>query len=192
MDSSQKPLPENLKGQFLIAMPGMPDPRFQGTVSLVCYHNGEGTMALILNRLVGTVDARQITGSLKSDIKLPSEMLRVHFGGPVMGDRGFIVHGAELDHLDSQRVTHDVSISATTDVLMKLIPHGQVPWRLVLGCASWVPGQLEAEIRNGSWLTAPATRKLIFQPDLGNLWSNTLQSIGVRSPAMLVTNTGHA
>ena len=173
-------------------MPGMPDPRFAGTVSLICYHNTEGTMALILNRLVGTVDARQMLSDLRSDIKLRPDMLRVHFGGPVMGDRGFIVHGSELDHLDSQRVTHDVAISATTDVLMKLIPHQQVPWRLVLGCASWVPGQLENEIRQGGWLTAPATRSLIFKPGLANLWSHALQSIGVRQPAMLVANTWRA
>jgi len=173
-------------------MPGMSDPRFQGTVSLICYHNTEGTMAVILNRLVGTVDARQIMHDLRSDIKLPPEILRVHFGGPVMSERGFIVHGDELNHLDSQRVTPEVAISATTDVLLRLIPHQQVPWRLVLGCASWVPGQLENEIRSGGWLTAPATRGLVSQPELASLWSDALRSIGVRHPAMLVAQSGQA
>ena len=103
-----------------------------------------------------------------------------------------ILHGTELNHLDSQDVTRDISISATTDVLLKLIPQSEIPWRLALGCASWVPGQLENEIRTGAWLTAPATRSLVFDPELPNLWSHALQSIGVKHPAMLVAQSGSA
>ncbi len=149
-------------------------------------------MAVILNRLVGTLDAHQMLKGLRSDIQLPKEILRVHFGGPMMGDRGFILHGTELNHLDSQDVTADTAVSATTDVLLKLLPQQRIPWRLAIGCASWVPGQLEDEIRSGGWLTAPAPRELIFKPDLANVWTEALHSIGVREPAMLVGNTGHA
>lgn len=184
---------ESLQGKLLIAMPGMPDPRFAGTVSLICYHNNEGAMALVLNRLVGTLNITQVLNDLKSDIKMPSDMLRVHLGGPVMQERGFVLHGAELDYKDSHRVTADVSISATSDALLKLFWHeGQIPWRFALGCASWTQGQLENELRAGAWLTAPAPRDLIFQTELPSLWPNALQTIGIKQPAMLVANTGHA
>ena len=174
-------------------MPGMLDPRFAGTVSLVCYHNSEGAMALVLNRLMGTLNVNQVIDNLKSDIHLPEELLRVHMGGPVSPQRGFVVHGAELKHADSHGVTPEVAISATTDVLMQLFWHeGTIPWRLTLGCASWGIGQLEDEIRQGVWLAAPASRDLIFARELPMMWPNALQSIGIKQPAMLVSSSGHA
>ena len=40
----------SLKGHFLIAMPGMEDPRFTKTVTLLCEHNEEGALGVIINR----------------------------------------------------------------------------------------------------------------------------------------------
>ena len=182
----------SLQGHLLVAMPGMTDPRFAGTVSLVCYHNPEGTMAVILNRLIGTLNPEHIMKGLRSDIEFPKDAMRVHFGGPVMTDRGFIIHGTELNHLDSQDITDNISLSATTDALLKLLAQSKIPWRLALGCASWVPGQLEDEMRAGGWLTAEATRELVFRTELPNVWSQSLKSIGIAHPEMLVAQGGKA
>ena len=38
----------NLTNQFLIAMPGMHDPNFQQTVTLVCAHNEDGAMGIVI------------------------------------------------------------------------------------------------------------------------------------------------
>jgi len=193
METSSQPVKHSLQGQLLIAMPGMMDARFSGTVSLVCYHNSEGAMALVLNRLVGTLDVNQVLEGLKADLNLPAELLRVHLGGPVAPQRGFILHGAELRHEDSQTVTPEISISATSDVLLQLAWHeGVIPWRFALGCASWAAGQLEHEMRDGIWLTAPGQRDLVFQREIPMIWPNALQSIGIRQPAMLVAESGHA
>jgi len=186
----------SLQGQLLIAMPGMTDPRFAGTVSLVCYHNAEGAMALILNRLVGTLTLDQVLDELKSDIRLRPEWLRVHLGGPVATQRGFILHGTELNHPDSHAVTSNISLNATTEGLEKLALQSSsladIPWRFALGCASWAPGQLENEMRLGAWLTAPAPRELVFQRELPLMWQSALHSIGIHEPAMLVAQTGNA
>lgn len=184
---------KTLRGQLLIAMPGMEDPRFAGTVTLICYHNKDGAMGLVLNRLVGTLRIDQVLDELKSDIRLPEELLRVHLGGPVSTQRGFILHGGELNHRDSHQVTADIALNATTEALEKLVQHeGIIPWRFALGCASWTSGQLEEEIRQGAWITVPAKRELIFQKELPLMWRASLKEAGIEHPEMLVAETGNA
>ena len=39
-----------LTNQFLIAMPGMADPNFAQTVTLVCEHNAQGALGIVINR----------------------------------------------------------------------------------------------------------------------------------------------
>ena len=45
----------DLTGKFLVAMPGMGDPRFEKSVILVCAHSDEGAMGIIVNKPVGEV-----------------------------------------------------------------------------------------------------------------------------------------
>ena len=40
----------NLTNQFLIAMPGMADDRFAGSVVYLCEHNAEGALGLVINK----------------------------------------------------------------------------------------------------------------------------------------------
>lgn len=44
---------QSLHNHLLIAMPGMQDPRFSSTVTLVCEHNDEGALGIIINRPSG-------------------------------------------------------------------------------------------------------------------------------------------
>ncbi len=39
-----------LTNQLLIAMPGMADPNFSSTVTLICEHNNEGALGIVINR----------------------------------------------------------------------------------------------------------------------------------------------
>ena len=39
-----------LEGKLLIAMPGMPDPRFEKSVIFMCAHSASGAMGLIVNK----------------------------------------------------------------------------------------------------------------------------------------------
>ena len=39
-----------LANQLLIAMPGMADPNFSSTVTLICEHNDEGALGIVINR----------------------------------------------------------------------------------------------------------------------------------------------
>ena len=39
----------SLANQLLIAMPGMADPNFSSTVTLICEHNDEGALGIVIN-----------------------------------------------------------------------------------------------------------------------------------------------
>jgi len=40
---------DSLINQLLIAMPGMLDPNFSTTVTLICEHNDEGALGIVIN-----------------------------------------------------------------------------------------------------------------------------------------------
>ncbi len=73
----------NLTNQFLIAMPGMADPTFSGTVVYLCEHSEKGAIGLVINRPTD-IDLQSLFERL--DLKLEIDPLAhqpVFFGGPV-------------------------------------------------------------------------------------------------------------
>ena len=44
-------LVQSLQGQFLLAMPGMADPRFLRSVVYIVAHDSEGAMGFVINQL---------------------------------------------------------------------------------------------------------------------------------------------
>jgi putative transcriptional regulator len=66
-------------------------------------------------------------------------------------------------------------------------PPGDV--RLFLGYAGWGPGQLEAEMAQGVWLTVPSTREAVFRTASDDMWEFVVRSLGIE-PATLITTPG--
>ena len=60
---------ENLVGQFLIAMPGLQDPRFQKTVILICEYSKTAVMGLILNKQIYNLTLGKIFSRKKRKCK---------------------------------------------------------------------------------------------------------------------------
>lgn len=184
--------PLYLTGQLLIAMPGMPDPRFARSVIYVCAHNAEGAMGLVINRLFGAITFNDLidqlgieTGPLKSD-------LRIHFGGPVDSGRGFVLHSVDFIREGTMLVDEDVALTATIDIL-RAIAEGDGPRHslLALGYAGWGAGQLDAEIQANGWLTAPADEAILFDHDLDTKWERAIAKLGFQV-SMLSGEAGHA
>jgi putative transcriptional regulator len=182
----------SLTGQFLIAMPNMPDPRFAHSVIYMCTHNATGAMGLVINRLYAAIDVRALFEQLKIPMKDKSPPLRVHIGGPVEAGRGFILHTDDYMQDTSMRVEGDIAMTATLDILQAISENrGPREAILVLGYAGWGAGQLDAEIQAGGWLTAPADSALIFDNDVDTKWERSIQKLGFR-PGALSTEMGHA
>ena len=190
--------PGYLDDQFLIAMPGMKDERFARAVIYVCAHSEEGAMGLIINQpqqllfpdllvQLGIVDEAQA-------IRLPPKArdLVVRHGGPVDRSRGFVLHSDDYMVESSMPVSEEVCLTATVDILRAISDGGGPRHALMaLGYSGWGAGQLEHEIADNGWLTCPADKDLLFDPDIERKYDRALASIGI-NPAHLSVDAGHA
>ena len=181
-----------LTGQLLVAMPGMPDPRFQRAVVYMCAHNAEGAMGLVINRLFNAITFSDLLEQL--EIR-PSGMvgdMRVHYGGPVESGRGLVLHSTDFVREGTMLVDDDVALTATVDIL-RAIADGRGPRHrlLALGYAGWGPGQLDAELHANGWLTASSDERLMFDRDLDTKWERSIAKLGI-SLSMLSGEAGHA
>jgi putative transcriptional regulator len=189
-----------LDGQFLIAMPGMQDPRFSRAVVYICAHSSDGAMGIAINQPAPQITFRDLLVQLgiisdKQQIQLPEPVdhMRVHRGGPVETTRGFVLHSADY-YIENSTLPIDdhICLTATLEIL-KAIAAGKGPESamLALGYAGWAPGQLENEIQENGWLFCRAIPELIFDPDLDSKYERALQTIGI-DPSRLASDAGHA
>ena len=185
----------SLRGQFLVAMPGMGDERFRDTVIYVVGHTDDGAMGLVINQLVEDMSFADILDELglteeDRTIRLPSAVLR---GGPVQRGRGFVLHSPDyFREGNSYVVNDDVCLTATLDIL-KAMAFGNSPVEAVfaLGYCGWGPGQLENELALNGWLTVPFSRDLLFGTEVGNRYDLALGQLGI-TRASLSGVAGHA
>ena len=188
-----------LEGQFLIAMPDMADERFAESVILLVGHGTEGAMGLVVNHELANLRFADILDELDlgdpdAIIRLPDSIRQraVMRGGPVERGRGFVLHSAEYRSGNTYPITDGIYLTATLDIL-KAMAFGPAPKAslFVLGCSSWGPGQLEDEIAQNGWLTAPFNRGLVFDTPVGERYEAALASIHV-TRATLSPDAGHA
>ncbi len=183
----------DLTGQLLIASPGMEDPRFAGSIVYICVHGDDGAMGLIVNKPTPQVRFVDLLEQLDVVAKGDLPDVRVHFGGPVETSRGFVLHSADVDLGDATlRVDDEFAMTASIEMLDR-IAGGQGPRSslLALGYSGWDAGQLEGEIAQNGWLTAPASPDLVFGRAHEFKWGGALKSIGIE-PSMLSGEAGRA
>lgn len=181
-----------LGGQLLIAMPSMQDPRFAQSVICLCAHSRDGAMGIVLNRKADGLSFDTLLEQLKIEPIPPARRIRLLVGGPVDAGRGFVLHSADWVTDDSLRVTPEVALTASVDIL-KALAEGKGPRQgvLALGYAGWAPGQLEEEIQRNSWLSVPADEALLFGEDIEHRWHQALAKLKV-DPLLLSGTAGHA
>jgi putative transcriptional regulator len=181
-----------LTGQLLIAMPTMTDPRFTQSVIYLCAHSGDGAMGLVLNRPLVRPTFDDLLRQLEIAPVPPARQIRLCAGGPVDNARGFVLHTADWTGEGSLRVNDVLALTASLDVL-KVIAAGGGPREglLALGYAGWGPGQLDTEIHQNAWLSAPADETLLFDNDHDTKWRRALAKLRI-DPVMLSNIVGHA
>ncbi len=182
----------HLAGMLLVAMPGMPDPRFDRSVIYLCAHSSEGAMGIIVNQLAENVEFKAIVEQLGIEPTAEAANLKVHVGGPVESSRGFVLHTQDYVHENTLLIDTAFALTATVDVL-KAIASGAGPRQRVfaLGYAGWAAGQLDAEIQRNGWLIAPSDERIVFELDDTEKWAGALNKIGV-DPSLLSSTAGHA
>ncbi|MEP3048575.1 MAG: YqgE/AlgH family protein [Roseibium sp.] len=192
--------PDTLDGQFLIAMPSMADSRFGHSVIYICSHSDQGAMGLVVNQVASHLSLEELLLQLdivndESAIRLPTKIkdMAVHKGGPVEVERGFVLHSNDfMLGKSTLNIDNGICLTATLEIL-RALAQGDGPSQaiLALGYAGWAPGQLEAEIQENGWLTAPADPDILFDTNFEGKWHRALGSMGI-DPALLVSEPGHA
>ena len=165
-----------LTGQFLIAAPGMGDPRFYHAVILIIRHDKEGALGIVVNRPVESQPIRRLLEDLGQSGNGASGKVEIFAGGPVQPEIGFVLHSAEYKRAGTIAIDGKVAMSSSPAVLRD-IASGQGPKKYILafGYAGWGPGQLEAELGEQAWFTAPDDPKLLFDADRATLWQTALE-----------------
>ena len=183
--------PIDLSNQFLMAMPGMVDGEFAGTVIYLCEHSPKGALGLVINRPTDLSVAGLLEKiDLKLEIALPQNAA-VYFGGPVHTDRGFVLH-SPAGSFSSSIQLGQLALTTSRDVL-QAVAQGNGPEKLLvtLGYSGWGAGQLESEIAQNAWLTVPASAEVIFATPPEDRYAAALKLLGI-DPAMLSGVAGHA
>ncbi|WP_058911032.1 YqgE/AlgH family protein [Entomohabitans teleogrylli] len=186
----------NLQHHFLIAMPGLQDPLFRRSVVYICEYNDDGAMGLIVNKPLDNLRVSEVLEKLQiaPEDRNPQVSLDkpVFIGGPLAEDRGFILHSPPDMFSSSIRICDETVITTSRDVLETLGTDRQPKNVLVaLGYSSWEKGQLEQEILENAWLTAPADPAILFKTPASERWRAAAQLIGINIHNM-PHDAGHA
>jgi putative transcriptional regulator len=186
----------DLTNQFLIAMPGMADDTFAGTVVYLCEHTENGALGLVINK---PIDIKLKNLFEKVELSLDREELAelpVYFGGPVQTERGFVLHEKQGDdggaYSSTMSVPGGLAMTTSKDVL-EALSSGTGPKKVLvtLGYSGWQAGQLEDEIGRNGWLTVDADPAVIFDTPIEQRYERAVALLGI-DPRMLSQEAGHA
>ena len=181
-----------LTNQLLIAMPGMRDPSFKRGVAFVCQYGDDGAMGLLINRL-----SEYRLGDVLAQMNLRTELSQVAdapvlIGGPVQPERGFVLHAPHGEWESSFRISDRICVTTSRDILVA-IAEGRGPAEVLvtLGYSGWTQGQIESELKENAWLTAPVDERILFTTPLEQRWEAAAALVGV-DIASLTDYAGHA
>jgi putative transcriptional regulator len=182
----------NYVNQLLIAMPGMQDPNFETTVTLICEHTEEGALGIVINR---PLDLRLEDVLDQLELTAESEEIgatRVLAGGPVGHERGFVLHPADREWEATLDVSDEIRMTFSRDILAA-IAAGTGPGRslVALGYAGWDAGQLESEMMANAWLNVTATPDIVFDVPFDQRWQAAARQLGI-DITRLASDAGHA
>ena len=170
-----------LAGQLLVARTELRDPRFIRSVVYIVRHDAGGAMGLILNRPIGEASLSKLLEQAGLEGSGVNGEIRVHFGGPVDPGRGFVLHTADYKIDGTQVVKDGIAVTARPEIL-RTMGTGTGPRKslFALGYAGWASGQLEAEIKAGSWEIVPADKTLVFDENSETKWERAMAGRTIR------------
>ncbi len=182
----------HLSNHLLIAMPNLRDPNFSQTVTLICEHNEQGALGIVINR---PTDLN--LGDLYEHLQIPTSEAPaadapVYSGGPVQVDHGFVLH-EPVGEWEATLVIHEeLGLTTSRDILVATA-EGRGPDRclIALGYAGWGAGQLEQEIADNAWLTVPNDLGIVFDLPPERRWQAAAEKLGI-DLNLLSGNAGHA
>lgn len=167
--------PSSLAGQLLIAAPALTDPPFDHAVILVAQHDRNGAIGIVINRPLGQRALAGLLAAYGADASGVNGAVRLFAGGPLDPRAGLVVHSADYRNADTLDIDDRVALTGGAQVLRDIgLGKGPRQTLVVSGYAGWGPSQLEGELRQGIWQTAPEDPALVFDDDRDKVWSDAL------------------
>lgn len=180
-----------LTGQFLLAMPGIGDPRFERAIIAMCAHDADGALGIGIGAALPGVGLHAVLEQLDIDPGVAPDAA-VHLGGPVEPRRGFVLHSQDWGGQDTVGVANLWALSGTIDVL-RAIAAGTGPsrWIVALGYAGWGPGQVDSEMARHGWFSTPGDLDILYDADTERRWERAFGGAGIDS-RLLASAAGNA
>ena len=183
---------DSLTGHFLIAMPSLNDGFFNQAVTYICEHDENGSFGIIINQQTG-ITLKQIAKEMAIETENNyNDKQLVFIGGPVDQGRGFILHRPVGNWQSSLKVSNNIALTTSKDILQAIINNeGPEDNIVALGYAGWAAGQLDHEMASNTWLSCPADEQIIFNTPVEERWKTAAKLIGV-DLSLLSNDAGHA
>ena len=180
-----------LSGKFLLAMPGMADPRFDHAIIAIAVHDENGAFGIGVGHSRAGIRFRQLLKQLDIDPGQAPDCA-VHHGGPVEPGRGFVLHSEDWGGQDTLRINGLGAMTGTVDIL-RAIAEGRGPsrWLVSLGYAGWGEGQLDAEMTRHGWFATRGQPDLLFDTPTDDRWEEAFKAEGI-DPRLLGSEAGAA
>jgi putative transcriptional regulator len=161
-------------GRLLVATPALLDPNFERTVVLMLDVDENGALGVVLNR-PSTVPVAEILPEWGQLVGTPDVLFS---GGPVSTDSALAVAALASGQADEPvgfRGLYGTVGIVDLDTPTEIIGPALSSVRIFAGYAGWGQGQLEDEIRAGSWYVVPSSAPDLFGSDPLSLWARVLR-----------------
>jgi putative transcriptional regulator len=132
-------------------------------------------LGIIINRPVDDRPLASLLEAIGEEATGIEGRVLLFAGGPVQPEIGFIVHSADYHRAGTLDIDGHLAMTSTHEILSD-IAHKKGPAKTLIafGYSGWGPGQLENEIAQHGWFTAPADPKLIFDDDREKVWQDAM------------------
>ena len=136
-------------------------------------------MGLMVNRPTDIILAEML-GQLGITTSSGSAEVPVLEGGPVSGERGFILHTDDKNFPTSHDLGDGLMLTTAREILEAISKdQGPAAYLVTLGYAGWGEGQLEQEIGENSWLTCPANNEILFDTPYPERVNKAVETLGI-------------
>ncbi len=180
-----------LSGKFLLAMPGMADPRFERAAIAMAVHDENGAVGVGIGHTRAGIRFRDLLRQLDIDPAGAPDREVLH-GGPVEPGRGFVLHSDDWGGQDTIAIVGLGAMTGTVDVLKAIAEdRGPSRWLVALGYAGWGAGQLDEEMTRHGWFAATGCAELLFDIPAEERWEAAFRAEGI-DPRLLVSEAGLA
>ncbi len=162
------------KGTILISEPFNDDKYFQRSIVCLCEHNKDGSFGYVVNNPLDLTLSQLIP-------EISAEDIKVGLGGPMSPNNIYYLHtlGDEIE--GSVKVKEGLYTGGDFEQIKTLINTGLIgnhQIQFFLGYSGWSSGQLEDELKRGSWIVSDFSVHNLMERNDDNYWKSVLEKKG--------------